>query len=140
MEKKYRKRICLCIGLFIICVLVGFMVDNFMSEDCNIEYESLNTEHKTDMTKKKDYQKADLEMKLQNSIQSIAERSNPLVSIDNFDVKDHSKTTVVVTLYTEPRNEISEELRMAIENLISGSFNGILRDNISIDIEYTEKE
>ncbi len=85
MEKKYRKRICLCIGLFIICVLVGFMVDN-------------------------------------------------------FDVKDHSKTTVVVTLYTEPRNEISEELRMAIENLISGSFNGILRDNISIDIEYTEKE
>lgn len=34
----------------------------------------------------------------------------------------------------------SEELRMAIENLISGSFNGILRDNISIDIEYTEKE
>ncbi|MCI8580273.1 MAG: hypothetical protein HFH04_05945 [Dorea sp.] len=60
--------------------------------------------------------------------------------VDNFDVKDHSKTTVVVTLYTEPRNEISEELRMAIENLISGSFNGILRDNISIDIEYTEKE
>ncbi len=83
--EKYRKRICLCIGLFIICVLAGFMVDN-------------------------------------------------------FDVKDHSKTTVVVTLYTEPRNEISEELRMAIENLISGSFNGILRDNISIDIEYTEKE
>ncbi len=75
----------MCIGLFIICVLAGFMVDN-------------------------------------------------------FDVKDHSKTTVVVTLYTEPRNEISEELRMAIENLISGSFNGILRDNISIDIEYTEKE
>ena len=60
--------------------------------------------------------------------------------VDNFDVKHHSKTTVVVTLYTEPRNEISEELRMAIENLISGSFNGILRDNISIDIEYTEKE
>lgn len=78
-------------------------------------------------------------MKLQDSIQSIAEGSNPLVSIDNFDVEDHSETTVVVTLYTEPYNEISEELRIAIENLILGSFNGILKDNISIDIEYTEK-
>ncbi|MCI8940139.1 MAG: hypothetical protein HFH12_09135 [Dorea sp.] len=139
MEKKYRKRVCLCISLFIICILVGVMVDNLMSEDSNIEYESLNTESKTDMTKKKDYQKADLEMKLQDSIQSIAEGSNPLVSIDNFDVEDHSETTVVVTLYTEPYNEISEELRIAIENLILGSFNGILKDNISIDIEYTEK-
>ena len=84
MEKKYRKRICLCIGLFIICVLAGFMVDN-------------------------------------------------------FDVKDHSKTTVVVTLYTEPGNVISEELQTTIENLIFGSFDGILKDNISIDVEYTEK-
>ena len=139
MEKKYRKRVCLCISLFIICILAGVMVDNLMSEDSNIEYENLNTEFKTDMTKKKDYQKADLEMKLQDSIQSIAEGSNPLVSIDNFDVEDHSETTVVVTLYTEPYNEISEELRIAIENLILGSFNGILKDNISIDIEYTEK-
>ncbi|MCI9271567.1 MAG: hypothetical protein HFH11_10535 [Dorea sp.] len=139
MEKKYRKRVCLCISLFIICILAGVMVDNLMSEDSNIEYENLNTEFKTDMTKKKDYQKADLEMKLQDSIQSIAEGSNPLVSIDNFDVEDHSETTVVVTLYTEPSNEISEELRVAIENLILGSFNGILKDNISIDIEYTEK-
>ena len=138
MEKKYRKRVCLCISLFIICILAGVMVDNLMSEDSNIEYENLNTEFKTDMTKKKDYQKADLEMKLQDSIQSIAEGSNPLVSIDNFDVEDHSETTVVVTLYTEPSNEISEELRIAIENLIIGSFNGILKDNISIDIEYTE--
>ena len=139
MKKKYRKRVCICIGLFIICILAGVMTDNLMSEDCNIEYENLNTEFKTDMTKKKDYQKADLEMKLQDSIQSIAEGSNPLVSIDNFDVEDHSETTVVVTLYTEPSNEISEELRVAIENLILGSFNGILKDNISIDIEYTEK-
>ena len=139
MEKKYRKRVCLCISLFIICILAGVMVDNLMSEDSNIEYENLNTEFKTDMTKKKDYQKADLEMKLQDTIQSIAEGSNPLVSIDNFDVEDHSETTVVVTLYTEPSNEISEELRVAIENLILGSFNGILKDNISIDIEYTEK-
>ena len=139
MEKKYRKRVYLCISLFIICILAGVMVDNLMSEDSNIEYENLNTEFKTDMTKKKDYQKADLEMKLQDSIQSIAEGSNPLVSIDNFDVEDHSETTVVVTLYTEPSNEISEELRVAIENLILGSFNGILKDNISIDIEYTEK-
>ena len=139
MEKKYRKRVCLCISLFIICILAGVMVDNLMSEDSNIEYENLNTEFKTDMTKKKDYQKADLEMKLQDSIQSIAEGSNPLVSIDNFDVEDHSETTVVVTLYTEPSNEISEELRVAIENLILGSFNGILKDNISIDIEQTER-
>lgn len=53
MEKKYRKRVCLCISLFIICILVGVMVDNLMSEDSNIEYESLNTESKTDMTKKR---------------------------------------------------------------------------------------
>ena len=110
-----------------------------MFEDCNIEYEDLNTDHKTDMTKKKEYQKADLEMKLQDSIQLIAEGSNPLVSIHNFDVADHSETTVAVTLYTESCNEISEESRIAIENLILGSFNGILKENISIDVEYTEK-
>lgn len=55
MEKngeKYRKRVCLCISLFIICILAGVMVDNLMSEDSNIEYENLNTEFKTDMTKK----------------------------------------------------------------------------------------
>lgn len=139
MEKKYRKRVCLCISLFIICVLVGFIANNLMSEDCNVEYESFNTEFKTDMTKKRDYQKADLEMKLQDSIQSIAEGSNPLVNIHNFDAADHSETTVAVTLYTEPSNEISEESRITIENLISGSFNGILKDNISVDIKYTEK-
>ena len=139
MEKKYKKRVCLCISLFIICVLVGFMADNPVSEGSNIEYGNLNTEHKTDMTKKKEYQKADLEMKLQDSIQLIAEGSNPLVSIHNFDVADHSETTVAVTLYTESCNEISEESRIAIENLILGSFNGILKENISIDVEYTEK-
>lgn len=110
-----------------------------MSEDCNIEYENLNTELKSDVSKKKDYQKADLEMKLQDSIQSIAEGSNPLVSIHNFDVADHSETTVAVTLYAEPYNEISEESRIEIENLILKSFNGILKDNISIDIEQTER-
>lgn len=78
-------------------------------------------------------------MKLQDSIQLIAEGSNPLVSIHNFDVADHSETTVAVTLYTESCNEISEESRIAIENLILGSFNGILKENISIDVEYTEK-
>ena len=139
MEKKYRKRVCLCISLFIICILGGFTVHNLMFEDCNIEYEDLNTDHKTDMTKKKEYQKADLEMKLQDSIQLIAEGSNHLVSIHNFDVADHSETTVAVTLYTESCNEISEESRIAIENLILGSFNGILKENISIDVEYTEK-
>ena len=138
MEKKYKKRVCLCISLFIICVLVGFMADNPVSEGSNIEYGNLNTEHKTDMTKKKDYQKADLEMKLQDSIQSIAEGSNPLVSIHNFDVEDHSKTVVTVTLYTEPGNVISEELQTTIENLIFGSFDGILKEIFSIDVEYTE--
>ena len=53
MEKKYKKRVCLCISLFIICVLVGFMADNPVSEGSNIEYGNLNTEHKTDMTKKR---------------------------------------------------------------------------------------
>ena len=139
MEKKYKKRVCLCISLFIICVLVGFMADNPVSEGSNIEYGNLNTEHKTDMTKKKEYQKADLEMKLQDSIQLIAEGSNPLVSIHNYDLEDHSETTVNVTLYAEPCNEISEESRAAIENMIMGSFNGISKDNISIDIEYTER-
>ncbi len=139
MKKKYRKRVCICIGLFIICILAVVMTDNLMSEDCNIEYENLNTELKSDVSKKKDYQKADLEMKLQDSIQSIAEGSNPLVSIHNFDVADHSETTVAVTLYAEPYNEISEESRIEIENLILKSFNGILKDNISIDIEQTER-
>lgn len=139
MEKKYRKRVCLCISLFIICILGGFTVHNLMFEDYNIEYEDFNSDHKTDMTKKKEYQKTDLEMKLQDSIQLIAEGSNPLVSIHNFDVADYSETTVAVTLYTESCNEISEESRIAIENLILGSFNGILKENISIDVEYTEK-
>ncbi len=78
-------------------------------------------------------------MKLQDSIQSIAEGSAPLVSIHNFDVADHSETAVAVTLYTESYNEISEESRMAIENLVLGSFNGILKENISIDVECTER-
>lgn len=138
MEKKYKKAICLCISLFIICISAG-LAANLMSVDDNIEYESFNTEHKTDMTKKEDYQKADLEMKLQDTIQSIAEGSNPLVSIHNFDVADHSETTVAVTLYTDSCNEISEESQIAIKNLILGSFNGILKDNISINIEYTER-
>lgn len=139
MEKKYRKRICLSIGLLIICISLGFIADNFMSVDRNIEYESFNTEHKTDMTKKEDYQKADLEKRLQYTIESIIEGSNPLVSIHNFNAADHSETTVTVKLYTDPCNEISEESRIAIENLILGSFNGILKDNISIDIECTER-
>lgn len=138
MEKKYRKRVCLCISLFIICILGGFTVHNLMFEDCNIEYEDLNTDHKTDMTKKKEYQKADLEMKLQDTIRSIAEGSNPLVSIHNFDLSDHSETTVAVTLYTDPFNEISEESQIVIENLILESFNGIVKDNISINVECTE--
>ena len=75
---------------------------------------------------------------LQDTIQEIAEGSDPLVSIHNYDLTDHSETTVNVTLHTESYNEISEESRIAIENLIIGSFNGILKDNISIDIEYTE--
>ena len=90
------------------------------------------------MSKKEDYQKADLERALQDAIQLIVEGSNPLVSIHNYDLEDHSETTVNVTLHTESYNEISEESRIAIENLIIGSFNGILKDNISIDIEYTE--
>lgn len=78
-------------------------------------------------------------MRLQDAIQSIAEGSNPLVSINNFDTADHSKTTVDVTLHADSDNEISEESQIAIENLVSGSFDGILKDNISINVEYTEK-
>lgn len=138
MEKKYKKRLGLCIGLFIICISAGFIAVNLMSADGDIEYESYNTEHKTDMTKKEDYQKADLEMRLQDAIQSIAEGSNPLVTVHNFDAADHSETTVAVTLYTESHNEISEESQMAIEKLILGSVNGILKDNISVNIECVE--
>ncbi len=127
MEKKYRKRVYLCISLFVICVLAGVIVNNLIFAD-DIEYESFNA----------DYQKADLERMLQDTIQEIAEGSDPLVSIHNYDLTDHSETTVNVTLHTESYNEISEESRIAIENLIIGSFNGILKDNISIDIEYTE--
>ena len=137
MEKKYRKRVYLCISLFVICVLAGVIVNNRIFAD-DIEYESFNAEHETDMNKKEDYQKADLERMLQDTIQEIAEGSDPLVSIHNYDLTDHSETTVNVTLHTESYNEISEESRIAIENLIIGSFNGILKDNISIDIEYTE--
>ena len=138
MEKNTIKRICLCITLCIICISAGFIAVNLMYADSDIEYESLNNEHKTDMTKKQDYQKADLEMKLQDTIRSIAEGSNPLVSIHNFDLSDHSETTVAVTLYTDPFNEISEESQIVIENLILGSFNGIVKDNISINVECTE--
>lgn len=139
MKKKYKKGICLCISLLIICISAGFLAVNLMSKDHDIEYETFNTDHKTDMTNKKDYQKADLEMKLQDTIQLIAEESNPSVSIHNFDTADHSETTVAVTLYTDPSNEISEDSQTEIENLILGSFNGILKDNISINIECTEK-
>lgn len=139
MLKKYQKRIILCISLFIICISAGLIAVNLMSGDGDMEYESLDTEHKTEMTQKKDYQKADLEMKLQDTIQSIAEGSNPLVSINNFDLEDHSETTVAVTLYTDPSNEITEESKIAVENLILGSFNGLLKDNISINVESTER-
>lgn len=139
MLKKYQKRIILCISLFIICISAGLIAVNLMSGDGDMEYESLDTEHKTEMTQKKDYQKADLEMKLQDTIQSIAEESNPLVSINNFDLEDHSETTVAVTLYTDPSNEITEESKIAVENLILGSFNGLLKDNISINVESTER-
>ena len=57
MEKKYRKRVYLCISLFVICVLAGVIVNNLIFAD-DIEYESSNTEHETDMNKKEDYQKA----------------------------------------------------------------------------------
>ena len=139
MLKKYQKRIILCISLFIICISAGLIAVNLMSGDGDMEYESLDTEHKTEMTQKKDYQKADLEMKLQDTIQSIAEGSNPLVSINNFDTEDQSETTVAVTLYTDPSNEITEESKIAVENLILGSFNGLLKDNISINVESTER-
>ena len=132
MREKYRKRICLCTGLFIICIAAGLITVNLRSADRDIVYESFDTEHQTDMTKKEDHQKADLEMKLQDTIQSIAEGSNPLVSINNFD-------TVAVTLYSDPGNEISEETQIAIENLIEGYFHGLSKDNISINIECTEK-
>ncbi len=91
------------------------------------------------MTKKEDHQKADLEMKLQDTIQSVAEGSNPLVSINNFDTEDQSETTVAVTLYSNPGNEISEETQITIESLIEGYFHGLSKDNISINIESTEK-
>mgnify|MGYP001090183821 CR=1 FL=1 len=139
MEKKYKKIVCVCISMFIICILTGFIANNLVFADDDTKYESFDTEHETDMSKKEDYQKADLERALQDAIQLIVEGSNPLVSIHNFDVADHSETTVAVTLYTESCNEISEESRIAIENLILGSFNGILKENISIDVEYTEK-
>ena len=109
-----------------------------MSADDDIEYESFDTEHKTDITKKEDYKKAELERQLQNVIQEIIEGSDPLVSIHNFDLSDHSETTVAVTLYTDPFNEISEESQIVIENLILESFNGIVKDNISINVECTE--
>ena len=139
MEKKYKKIVCVCISLFIICVLIGFIANNLVFADDDNKYESFDTEHETDMSKKEDYQKADLERALQDAIQLIVEGSNPLVSIHNYDLEDHSETTVNVTLYAEPCNEISEESRAAIENMIMGSFNGISKDNISIDIEYTER-
>lgn len=139
MREKNRKRICLCTGLFIICIAAGLITVNLRSADRDIVYESFDTEHQTDMTKKEDHQKADLEMKLQDTIQSVAEGSNPLVSINNFDTEDQSETTVAVTLYSDPGNEISEETQIAIENLIEGYFHGLSKDNISINIECTEK-
>ena len=139
MEKKYKKLVCVCISMFIICILTGFIANNLVFADDDTKYESFDTEHETDMSKKEDYQKADLERALQDAIQLIVEGSNPLVSIHNYDLEDHSETTVNVTLYAEPCNEISEESRAAIENMIMGSFNGISKDNISIDIEYTER-
>ena len=42
-------------GLFVICISAGFIAANRMSADYDIQYESLHTEHKTDMTKKEDY-------------------------------------------------------------------------------------
>lgn len=139
MEKKYKKRICFGVSLVIICILAGLIAVHVMSADGDVEYERFNTEHKTDMSKKRDYQKADLEMKLQDTIRLMVEGSDPLISIHNFDSADHSETTVDVTLYTDPHNEISEESKTAVENLISGSIDGILKDNISINIEYTER-
>ena len=139
MEKKYKKLVCVCISMFIICILTGFIANNLVFADDDTKYESFYTEHETDMNKKEDYQKADLERALQDAIQLIVEGSNPLVSIHNYDLEDHSETTVNVTLYAEPCNEISEESRAAIENMIMGSFNGISKDNISINIECTEK-
>lgn len=52
MEKKHKKRICLCIGLFIVCISAGFISINLRSADYGVEYENFNEEHKTDMTKK----------------------------------------------------------------------------------------
>ena len=135
MEKKYKKGICLCVSLFIVCISAGFIAVNVMSSDGDIEYESFNTGHKTDMTKKGDYKKAEMEMRLQDTIQLIAEGSDPLVRIHNFNSADHSETTVDVTLYTDPYNEITEETQTEVENQILGSFNGILKDNISINID-----
>lgn len=138
MKKKYKKWIYVCISLFVICLSAGLIAVNLMAVNDDTEYESYDTGHKTDMTKKTDYQKADLEAKLQDAIQSIVEGSSPLVSIHNFDTSDHSETTVAVTLYTDPHNEVSEESQTAVENLIVGSFDGILKDNISINIEHTK--
>lgn len=133
--EKYKKRIFLSISLFIICISAVFIAVNVMSADDDIEYESFDTEHKTDITKKEDYKKAELERQLQNVIQEIIEGSDPLVSIHNFDVEDSSETTVDVTLYTDQGNEISEESQIAVEKMILESINGMSEDNISINIE-----
>ena len=50
-----------------------------------------------------------------------------------------TETTVAVTLYSDPGNEISEETQITIESLIEGYFHGLSKDNISINIESTEK-
>lgn len=141
---RIKKEWYICVFAFIIIfVSVGFIVANKSSENNAdieyIEYESFAAAPQTDTTKKEDYQKTDLEIRLQDTIQLMVEGSNPLVNIQNFNVADNTETTVSVTLYVNQDNSISEELRESIENLVLKSMNGMPRENVTINIKNAEK-
>ena len=87
---------------------------------------------------KEKVKQADLERSLQEVIQSIVEGSDSLVSIHDFNSADFSASAVSVTLYTDHGDDISKEQREGIERTISGSMDGLLKENITINISASE--
>lgn len=123
---------------FLIFLCMGFLTLGKKDEKENITYENFK-EYQSDMMKKDDYKTTDLENKIQDSIQQVVEGSNPVVSINNYNSTDNTDTTVSVTFNSNYENGISMEQRETIENLLLKYFNGIMRENIIINVENAEK-
>ncbi len=151
MNVKHKKWYIVIFFFLIIVLCAYFMISGKLAEPRrSVSIENRNTTYATvklhetsqqseiDDAKKEEYKQDDLERSLQEMIQLIVEGSDSQVSIQNFNSADASASAVSVTLYTDHGDDISKEQREGIERTISGGMDGLLKENITINISASE--